>query len=107
MLGQKRTATQGEKAAWGRSVRSGCGKAPTPYAHPMQVFVPGWLAGVFRGLALGIGSGAVRILRQAGDVVLGVGCGEVVQLGPSVAISQPTDLPVPTELEANTLKKDQ
>ena len=74
-LGRKRTATQGEKATWGRSVRSGCGKAPTPYAHPMQVFVHGWLAGVFMGLALGIGSGAVRFLRQAGDVVLGVGYG--------------------------------
>jgi len=46
-------------------------------------------------------------VRLSSMLALQLSGSEVVQLGPSVAISQPTDLPVPTELEANTLKKDQ
>ena len=63
--------TEGEDAAALPSVCSGSGKAPTPYAHSVQV--PGWLEGVLGGLVLCVGMLTAQVLHGTGTLVLEFG----------------------------------
>ena len=68
---EQRRRTEGEDAVSMLSVRSGSGKAPTPYAHSVQV--PGWFEGVLGGLVLCVGMLTAQVLHGTGTLVLEFG----------------------------------
>ena len=68
---EQRRQTEGEDAAALLSVRSGSGKAPTPYAHSVQV--PGWFEGVLGGLVVCVGMLTAQLVHGIGVLVLEFG----------------------------------